>query len=145
MAIRRSIGLLDRLTYNAGYGRIFEHGRIYLYDGQQPTSPDHGVSISPLAVVCQGGITPIPGSSVGGLEFNFPGGGVLSDYPQWVAKGMRTGRVTWWRMFWYLPDPNTDSQEYPRMDGGINDSLFMLDRDIVAGTNYNVESFTMRV
>lgn len=143
MTIRLSSGLRTAMVTDYGLAIMMNRGHIRIYDGVQPQSADDAPNGTLLGVVCEDGITPTPGSINGGLQFSLEGPGRLGKFGNWVLKGLAAGTPTWWRFVWNAPDDSDYSDYYPRIDGGVGESLFLSSPTIGTFTGEPVNGFLL--
>lgn len=145
MTIRLSTGLRNAMMTNYGLGIMMNYGRIFIYGGVQPQSPDFAPLSAPkLAVVSQDGVTPIPGDLAGGLRMQPSSlSGAIENEGDWFMRGLAAGTATWWRFVWNAFDDEGDSNFFPRIDGAVGESLILTTTSITPLTGVPVTSFRL--
>lgn len=118
------------------------YGHVRIYTGPQPPSADNPPSGTYIARVSRDGVVPVAGQLTGGLMLQQGDiAGSLEKLDNWTLVGTANGIAGWWRFVWNLPDAHTESQEYPRIDGVVGESLLLDTVAITPSTNITVNDF----
>ena len=144
MTIRLSSGLRSAVVTNTGVGACTQYGHIRIYSGAQPPTADAPPTGTKLALISADGITPVPGTTTGGLELQgsgYPGELVMRG--DWVIKGFTTGTPGWWRFVGPAYDNDTSSVYLYRIDGPVGDSLVLGTNTITPATSLAVAAFSL--
>lgn len=142
MAIRLSSGLRTSMVLDYGLERMMRFGHIRIYTGPQPQSADNPPLGTYIARVSADGLTPVTGQQTGGLRLQQGGiAGSLDMLGDWTLVGIASGTAGWWRFVWNSPDDHSESQEYPRIDGLVGESLLLDETSITPSTNITVNEF----
>jgi len=145
MTVRVSAGLRAALLSDYGLSAMMNWGTIEVYSGQQPANASLAPTGTLLARVTKQGTPFEPGTYNGALEVGLAPTGGLEKVGVWRMKGVTTGVAGWWRWKWNSPDPNVDSQYYPRMDGLVGESLFLVTSGITEATNVEITQFNVNI
>lgn len=145
---RFSTGLRNALMSNYGVGLMMNGGIIHVYSGTRPTSPDKAITTGSvlLGKITTGGKVFIAPEDPNGAGLNLiieSPGILLADtsVDDWRLIGEASGRANWYRWMWRYPDPLTESDYYPRVDGLVNTELYLKTLDITSSTDIKVELF----
>lgn len=144
MAIRLSTGLRNSMMFSYGFAELMKYGHIRLYGGaEQPVSADRPPTGQQIGFISTDGTIPVANQQAGGLEFDLVAPGRLGPVGNWFMRGTATGTVQWWRMVWNAADDGSDSEFFPRLDGAVDESLFLSSTEITSVTGESIESFTL--
>ena len=141
MAIRISPGLRAALLSDYGMKAMMNLGTIHIYSGTQPVTAALAPTGTLLARVTTAGLTFTPGGTTGALEVALSPEGGLVHVGDWRIRGVTDGVAGWWRWLWNAVDSGGPSLYYPRIDGGVNESLLLPSINITPDTNVPVDSF----
>lgn len=139
--IRLSPGLASNVLGDYGLARMLGFGVIEVYSGSPPPYAHWAPTGTRLARVTRDGGAFQAGDPTYGLPLDRSQPGALRDTGNWVLTGVADGRAGWWRWRWFLDDPGTTDPYYPRLDGVVNDSLFLPTKTITAGLVIPVDQF----
>lgn len=128
------------------FAGIFNMGKIEVYSGAQPASPDFAPTGTLLATVTNNGDTWVAGSSAGGLTFAQYGAFVGIGAGQvWKMVVSATGTAGWFRLVGSATDARTLSYNLPRLDGSIAASgaaeITLATAALSAGQSITVQQF----
>lgn len=151
--IRFSTGLRNALATQYGLGILMDGGIIRIYNGVIPIIPDKPPLGTELGRITTEAKTFNPGNDIAGAGLNllFMSPGTLIQNGDWKLKGLNSGTATWWRWNWSGPDPNTESDLYPRIDGLIgsigqeNKELLLVTTAITTQTLVTIENFIVKL
>lgn len=143
MTIRVSSGLRAALLSDYGLRAMMDYGVIEIYTGVQPVSASLAPTGTLIGRVTNNGVAFVAGTPSGGLRVDLGVNGGLVKVGAWRLKGVATGDIGWWRWKWNSPDPGTDSQYYPRMDGAFGESLELSVGTLTPASNLLIEEFTV--
>ena len=145
MTVRLSTGLAASMLGDFGLKAMMNYGKVDIYTGEQPASPDLPATGTLVAEVLTGGNAFIVGSTTGGaLEVAQSTTGVLSLVGAWMLTGQADGTAGWWRWRWNSFDDGTQSFYYPRVDGAVGESLALTNPAITVSTSEAIESFNVQ-
>ena len=145
MTVRLSTGLAASMLGSYGLQAMMNYGRIEVYDGDQPISPDLPATGTKLADITTDGLAFVVGSTGGGaLELEQSSSGVLGLVGTWTLTGIAEGTAGWWRWRWNAFDDGEQTFYFPRVDGLVGESLILVDPDITAITSETIESFNVQ-
>jgi hypothetical protein len=148
--IRLSTGLALSMLGNYGMSAMMNYGRIEVYSGEQPLSPNlppSSTNSTLLASVTTDGLPFVMGfgAGTGALELTQDTDGVVKKVGEWLLWGMsESGVAQWWRWRWNSFDDNAESFYYPRMDGAVGESLILENTSIVPATNVAIRNFSVQ-
>jgi hypothetical protein len=144
MTVRLSSGLRSAMMDYYGLQAMMRYGHIRVYTGSQPATADSAATGTLLGIVSQDGLTPIPNELAGGLQFQAGYlAGSLTKSGDWVLTGVATGTPGWWRFQWNGADDGSESTTLPRIDGAVDESLFLGTDTITIYTGVPIQSFNM--
>lgn len=144
MTIRLSTGLRNAMMAYYGLQAMLRYGHVRVFTGGQPGSADMAETGTLIGIVSQDGLTPIPNELQGGLQFETGyAAGSLTKSGDWVLKGIANGTPGWWRFVWNGPDDGSGSLVLPRIDGAIDESLFLGTSTVTPYTGVSIQSFNM--
>lgn len=147
--IRLSSGLRNAVMSQFGLGLMMNGGVIKIYSGTIADSPNKAIPVTSqyLGVITTNGEVFIPGSypNTAGLYFSLINYGTLINDGRWMLKGVNAGTATWFRWYWADPDPDLDSNYYPRIDGLINNggALTLGSTSITTSTLVEIDQFML--
>lgn len=145
MPIKVSAGLRAAILSDYGLSAMMNWGTIEVYSGPQPASASFAPTGTLVARITNQGDPFEPGTYNGALEVALADTGGLALVGEWRMKGVVTGVASWWRWKWNSPDPGEDSQYYPRMDGLVGESLFLVTSGITEATNVEITQFNVNI
>jgi len=137
--IALSSGVRWRWLDSQGLMTIFEYGVIEVYGGAQPANANAAVTPSNrLGQITSAGLPFTPGlRGEGGLLLYQPYIGFLANPPGalWKLNVTQTGTATWFRFLGNAYDPGGIDTlgDFPRMDGAVNDGLYLVSTSLTAG------------
>lgn len=137
--IALSSGVRWRWLDSQGLITIFEYGVIEVYEGTKPENANAAVTPSNrLGLITSAGLTFTPGfRGEGGLVLYQPFIGILTNPPgvRWILNVTKTGTASWFRFLGNENDPggNDTLGDFPRMDGSVNDGLYLVSTSLTAG------------
>lgn len=146
MTVRVSSGFKQAILGPAAFETIFNGGRILLFSGAQPASPDLAATGVLLGEITADGLPWIANGVQGGLRFARSGMWVLKDPAQaWRLRMIATGTAGYFRLVGKGLDSLDDSTIATRIDGAIGAGgaadLVLADTHLVAGSSTPVQSF----
>lgn len=137
--IALSSGVRWRWLDSQGLMTIFEYGVIDVYGGTKPTTAnDAVVPANRLGRITTNGLIFTPGlRGDGGLYLTQPVIGVLTNPPgvRWILTVIKSGTATWFRYMGNAYDPGGRDPlgDFPRMDGVIDDGLYLISNTLTLG------------
>ena len=145
MTLRVSHGLRSALLGSWGLTSMMDYGVIELYSGEQPSSASLSPTGTLLGRITTNGDSFTPGSATGALKLIQDDDGGLTKSGVWRLVGVANGTAGWWRWKWNLPDDNSNSLYYPRMDGAVGESLTLGTVDITTLTDVEITGFYVNI
>ena len=145
MSVRISTGLRNKILLGATGGGVkgaLDGGKIYLYSGSPPASPDTGATGTNL------GIVTLNGDGSTGVTFDAPVSGVLAKAAAetWQFVGLTDGQVGWFRFSAAGDTPTANSSTAPRLDGTVGTAgadVTIGNTNIVNGSVNTIDNFTI--
>jgi len=128
---------------------VMKDGKLLIYSGSQPSSPDDAASGTLLITITESGGTFSHGSADNGLEFeDDPTDGEMEkdSSETWQGTAVATGTAGWFRFVANPTDDLAASTTLPRIDGSIGISgadLNISNTSIVSGRTYTIDTFTL--
>jgi len=128
---------------------VLKDGKILVYSGAQPSSPDAAVTGTLLLEITVDGGAFVHGAFGNGLEFeNDPLDGELekASGETWKGTAVATGTAGWFRFVGNPTDAGAISTTLPRVDGNIGISgadLNIPNTSIVTGRIYTIDTFKL--
>lgn len=126
---------------------VLKDGKILIYSGSQPSSPDDAVAGTLLIEITESGGAFVAGAFDNGLEFeNDPLSGELekASGETWKGTAVASGTAGWFRFVGNAADGGAISTVLTRIDGNIGISgadLNISDTSIVSGRVYTIDTF----
>ena len=128
---------------------ILKDGKILIYSGAQPSSPDDAATGTLLLEVTSDGGTFVHGAFGNGLEFEndaLDGELEKASAETWKGTAIATGTAGWFRFVGNPTDAGAASTTLPRFDGNIgisNADLNIPNTSIVTGRIYTIDTFKL--
>lgn len=146
MTVRVSTGFKGLILGPTAFDAIFNGGRILVYSGAPPASPDLAATGTLLGEITAGGLPWVANGVQGGLQFVRSGMWVLKDPAQgWRLRATANGVAGYFRLVGKAIDTLDESTIAARIDGVIGAGgaadLVLADTTLVAGTSTPVQSF----
>lgn len=135
MAFRRSMGLRNKLLQGTqGFKQLMDSGKIHIYSGAQPTSPEYPESGSLLATIGTAGLTWGTAAS----------GKIDKNAGAWDGTCVLAGVAGWFRFYDANAFTGTDGAGTAvRFDGAIGSvtgELLLTYTNLVVGTPISIDS-----
>jgi hypothetical protein len=127
---------------------IMKDGKILIYSGSQPASPDTAVTSTLLLTITVGGAAWVAGAFGNGLEFeDDPLAGVIekASAETWSGTAVASGTAGWFMFVANGTDALGLSTTLPRISGSIGVSgadLNISNSSIVSGRVYTIDEFS---
>lgn len=123
---------------------IFNGGRIVLYTGNKPATPDMPVDGVAVGEVSLNGTPWAPGGASGGLLFQRTG--VWISKPPaatWLLRGIDTGAATWFRLYAAAADAGGLSYAHARIDGQMGVDFMLPSYTLLPDTAVQIQQFLL--
>lgn len=139
-----SSGFKSGILGPKGFADLFDGGRIGLFDGARPVSPDDAQPGPPLGWIVA------PANTGTGLIFVQSGAYVIArPGDRWRFSADFPGTVTWWRLM-AQNDDGQASFSAPRIDGDVGTSaapaeLVLKQLSFDAGNTLDIDSFVYTI
>lgn len=144
MTLKASTRFKELILGPNSFETIFNGGRIVLYTGTQPTSPDMPIDGVAVGEVSLNGTPWGPGGASGGLTFERHG--VWAAKPPaaaWVLRGLDTGAATWFRLYAGPADAGGLSYAHARLDGAMGTDFVLPSYTITPATSVHIQQFLL--
>ena len=126
---------------------VMKDGKILIYSGSQPSSPDDAAVGTLLITITSAGLTFAHGAFDNGLEFeDDPTEGVIekASAETWKGTAIASGTAGWFRFVANPTDALAASTSLARIDGSVGQSgadLNISSTTIVSGRVYTIDTF----
>jgi len=141
--MKLSTGLKNNLLSLMGMRPLLNGGCIWLFSGEQPSSPNDAPTGTLLGAVTKDGL--VPNLPTNGLSFGYVSEGVLgkSSTETWSLYVATAGTAGWFRFTGPKGDYNIYSKSAVRLDGAMGVDLAMTDVNLTLGMVQPIKSFLL--
>jgi len=127
---------------------VLKDGKLMIYSGAQPSSPDAAASGTLLLEITEGSGAWVAGAFGNGLEFEDDptDGDIEKSSATWSGVAVASGVAGWFRFVGNATDAGSASTTLPRIDGSIGISgadMNIGSTTITAAKTYTIDNFVM--